>query len=118
MQIFNDLMKLYEEIHKTYHESDGDYKHCLENKKFEKVPGLIAKKDDYLHFKKRLKVILKENFKTQIELEIDKAEKEYEKQKDFSKSAWDMYGSELAGDLNSGEVKAGKKLKLLKGIME
>lgn len=116
--LFNDLLKLYEEVNETYRISDQDWKYCLENKKFEKVPGHLAKKDDYLHFKKKLKPLLKEYFKKELEEEISKMEKEYEKEKKMNEAIWKDYGSELAGDFNAKEVKIGKKIKLLKGILE
>jgi hypothetical protein len=116
--LFNDLLNLYEEVDKTYHISDQDCKYCLENKKFEKVPGHLAKKDDYLHFKKKLKPLLKEYFKKELEEEILKMEKEYEKEKKMNESIWKDYGSELAGDLDKNEKKIGKKIKLLKGIFK
>jgi hypothetical protein len=118
ISLFDKLINLYKETIETHQEDERLLKVCLEKKTYEMVPQLNASVEIHLKFKKSLKNILRENFQIELDAEIEILEKEYKKQQDFSKSAWEMYGSELAGDFNKGEVKVGKRLNLLKGILK
>lgn len=99
--LFNELIKFYEDANKNFNEARGLLKICLEKKTYEKTPQIDERMKNYKDFENKLKFILREYFKADVESEIKKLEKECEKEYD-----------------NFDEVKAQKKLELMKGLLK
>ena len=115
--LFDDLIKLYKDNLRGYDTSKTLIDDSIKNEQWEKIPKFTGFLTSYKEEVKELKSILQKHFRTQIEMEIPKLEKEYIKQQDFAKSAWESYGSELAGDFNKGEIVARNKLQLFKDLL-
>jgi len=117
-KLFNDLMKIYDDNSSEIKSNKKLLEKNLSKKDYSVVDSINTRTKCCEEFDLKLKHILKEHFKTDIETSVPELEKEYQKQCEYSKGAWDMYGSELAGDFNSGEIKALKKLNLYKGLLK
>jgi hypothetical protein len=115
---FEDLINLYTQTKNNSIQSDKILNKMLEEKQFTNIEVIDTEYRCSEKFSKELKILLQKHFRTHIEIEIPKLEKEYEKEHDSAVSAWNSYGSELAGDFNSGEVNAKKKLDLFKSLLK
>ena len=116
--VFDELMKWYEEVQSSLIDSKNQLKKCIEKNTFECINTFDTESKCFEEESKRLKKVILGNFRSLIENEIPLLEVEYKKQCDYSKGAWEMYGSELAGDFNNGEVKSFKKLNLYKDLLK
>jgi hypothetical protein len=115
--LFDDLIKLYKDNLRGADTSKSLIDTSIKKESYEQIPKFTGYLKAYEEEAKELKKILQKHFRTQIEMEIPKLEKEYEKQQKFSQSAWESYGSELAGDFNKGEIFARNKLQLFKDLL-
>lgn len=116
--IFEDLMNLYTSYYDLYDDMVLAIEHHKEKENWAALSDVTVSKGLYDAFGSELKDILKTHFKTQISMEIPLLEEKYNKEKEFSASAWSSYGSELAGDFNKGEKAARKKLTIYKSILD
>lgn len=117
--VFDELMTWYKEVLDSLSYSEKQLKKSIENKdSYEWIPKYNTEVKCFQSELKRIKTIIQNNFLSLIENEIPLLEAEYKKQCDYSKGAWEMYGSELAGDFNRGEVNAKKKLDLYKDLLK
>jgi len=117
-KLFKDLIKFYEETNHHLLQSNRLFEQCVEKKTYLYIMKYETEVETNRRIIERLKTILKNYFQKNIKNEITRFEKEYKEQKDYSKSAWEMYGSELAGDFDKGERMVFEKLNLLKDILK
>jgi len=117
-ELFKDLIKFYEETNHHLLQSNRLFEQCVEKKTYLYIMKYETEVETNRRIIERLKTILKNYFQKNIENEISYLEVELKKQEDYSRGAWEMYGSELAGDFNSGEIKVLKKLNLMKDILK
>jgi hypothetical protein len=116
--LFNDLLVLYEDLDKSLSRLKNLLSSALEKKEYKDLSIIDGDFNSVKLMHTKIKRILKDNCQKELTEEIAKYKKVYEKEHDYAVSAWQSYGSELAGDFNSGEVKAQKKLTLLKDILK
>jgi len=116
--LFKDLIKFYEETDHHLLQSNRLFEQCVDKKTYLYIMKYETEIETNRRIIERLKTILKNYFQKNIENEISYLEVELKKQEDYSRGAWEMYGSELAGDFNSGEIKVLKKLNLMKDILK
>lgn len=116
--IYNDLIELYEDLDKGVKRMKGLLDSTLAKKDYRDLSIIEGDYKMSSLFHTKIKRILKDNFPDDIDNGIRYLEMKYKEERDKSKSMWESYGSELAGDYNAEEVKIGKKLNLLKGILK
>lgn len=116
--VFDELMKWYEEVQDSFWYSKKQLEKTIEKKTYEWIQKYDIETKCFEEELKRIKKVIQNNFLSLIQNEIPLLEAEYKRQEEYSKSAWEMYGSELAGDFNQGEVKALKKLNLYKDLLK
>jgi hypothetical protein len=116
--VFDELMKWYEEVSDSLNKSKKQLDTCVSNKKYDRILEYNSEIKCFSNELERIKKIIQNNFLSLIENKIPLLEAEYKKQCEFSKGAWEMYGSELAGDYNASEKKIFKKLNLYKDLLK
>jgi hypothetical protein len=116
--IFEDLIRLYTETLNGYENTQRSLERAKKKDAFEIMVMLDTESMCYSNFAERLREIIKTHFGQEILSGVLKWEEEYEKQKELSKSMWESYGSELAGDYNQGEVKALRQLRIFEKLMK
>jgi dTDP-glucose pyrophosphorylase len=116
--VFEDLIRLYTEMLNGYENTERALERAKKKDAYERMATLDAESCCYSNFAEQLRGIIKTHFGREILNGILKWEEEYEKQKELSKSMWESYGSELAGDYNQGEVKALRQLRIFEKLMK
>lgn len=116
--VFDELMTWYKDVLDALVSSEKQLKKSIDNHSYEWIARYDTEAKCFQEELKRVKNIIQNNFLSLIENEIPLLEAEYKKQCEYSSGAWEMYGSELAGDFNRGEVNAKKKLDLYKDLLK
>lgn len=116
--LFENLIKVYETYYQNLYQAKWIVKKYVNEENWGKASDKSIEVNLNETFVYELKKILQKHFKTHIEMEIPKLETIYQKEHDYAKSAWESYGSELAGDFNKGEVDAEWKLQLFKDLLK
>ena len=108
--VFDELMIWYNETLDSLEYSKKVLKGNFEKQNYEPLMKNTVQVQCLEDELQRIKKIIQNNLLSLIENEIPLLEAEYKKQCEYSKGAWEMYGSELAGDFNKVEANAKKKL--------
>ena len=116
--IYEDLIRLYTEAVTNLKSTDVILSKRLKEKNLLNIVEYGTEVKCYTKFSENIKTLLVDNFLSEIEKEIPILEEEYKKQEEFSRSIWESYGSELAGDYNKGEVNALKKLNIYRSLLK
>lgn len=118
MEVYNQILELYTKITGEKAHIEKALGVCISSSNHIEAAKNEIKLKQFETFAKELKIILKGNFQYNIEKSIQDAQITLKKEEEFSKGAWEMYGSELAGDFNRGEVNAYKRLSMLNELIK
>lgn len=117
MEILEDLIKLFSSVDKRYFEIKKQIQRYLDEEKYDKLSRLDAVEKECFSYRNNFREFIKRNYEKELSELIKLQENIVDNERKISQDSWKMYGSELAGDFNSSEIKALERLELLKKII-